>query len=68
MHSNRKKIVLSVNPFDPIGSEQKLLSVFLAAADKFDHKHGRTKQAARKQMIKEGIITKSGNLTKHYGG
>lgn len=68
MQSVRKKLPLSVNPFDPIGSERKLLSVFLVAADKFDHKHGRTKNAARRQMIKEGILTKSGNLTKHYGG
>lgn len=68
MQRVRKKIPLNVNPFDPIGSERNLLSVFLVAAKKFDNKHGRTKDAARRQMIKEGILTKSGNLTKHYGG
>jgi hypothetical protein len=56
------------DPFDPIGSEQRMLDAFLKAADSFDAKHGRSKAAARKQLHKEGIITKAGNLTRRYGG
>ena len=67
MSSVGKKRAVSVDPFDPIGSERRLLDVFLAAADRFDQKHGRTKVLARRQMVKEGILTPSGRLTKHYG-
>lgn len=58
---------LAFDPFDPIGSEQRMLATFMKAADTFDAKHGKSKVAARKQLVKEGIITKSGKLTKRYG-
>jgi hypothetical protein len=45
-----------------------MLAAFMTAADAFDAKHARSKKAAREQLRKEGIITKSGNLTKRYGG
>lgn len=45
-----------------------MLDAFLAAADAFDAKHGRSREAARKQLQKEGIITKAGRLTRRYGG
>jgi len=54
--------------FDPIGSEARLIAAFLKAADKFDAKHSRTKAAARRQLIKEGILTPTGRLSKRYGG
>ena len=45
-----------------------MLDAFMKAADMFDAKHGKSKLAARKQLEKEGIITKSGKLTRRYGG
>lgn len=63
-----KKSSFTFNPFDPIRSEQRMLDVFFRAADTFDQKHSRSKAAALKQLYKEGIVTKSGNLTKRYGG
>jgi len=60
--------VFAFNPFDPIRSEQRMLRVFMEAADNFDAKHGSSKAAARKQLLKEGVITKAGHLTKRFGG
>ena len=57
----------SVDPFDPIGSGQRVLDAFLKAADRFDEKHGKSKIAALRQLHKEGILTKKGNLTRRYG-
>jgi hypothetical protein len=68
MRRTSKKTALNIDPFDPIGSEQRMLDVFLKAADQFDKKHGQSKEAALRQLRKEGIVTKSGKLTKHYGG
>ena len=58
----------AIDPFDPIRSEQRMLATFMKAADTFDAKHGKSKLTARKQLEKEGIITKTGKLTRHYGG
>jgi hypothetical protein len=63
-----RKLAFAFNPFDPIRSEQRMLDVFMKAADAFDAKHGKSKAAARKQLVKEGVITKAGNLTKRFGG
>jgi hypothetical protein len=63
-----RKSALILDPFDPIGSERRMLRAFMKAADAFDAKHGRSRAAARKQLQKEGIITKSGRLTKRFGG
>lgn len=57
-----------IDPFDPIRTEQRMLDAFMKAVDTFDAKHGKSKLAARKQLEKEGIITKSGKLTRRYGG
>ena len=61
------KRVVTVDPFDPIRSERRMLDVFMKAADTFDAKHSKSKETARKQLQKEGIITSSGKLTRHYG-
>jgi hypothetical protein len=39
---------------------------FCKAADAFDAKYGRSRAAARRMLISEGIYTKSGRLTKNY--
>ncbi|MFL9827128.1 hypothetical protein [Rhodoplanes sp. SY1] len=57
-----------LDPFDPFRSEERVLNRFLEAADRFDAKHGRTKAAARRQLEKEGVVTRSGRLTKRFGG
>lgn len=54
--------------FDPIGSEVRMFDAFLKAADAFDKKHTRSKKAARAQLVKEGVITPTGRLTKRFGG
>ena len=50
------------------GSAREAVSLhaFMAAADAFDQKHGRSKSAAHKQLVKEGVLTKSGRLTARY--
>lgn len=53
---------------DPLGNDAKIFAAFLKAADRFDDKHGRSEAAARRQLIKEGVITKTGRLTKRFGG
>ncbi|EJW11735.1 hypothetical protein A33M_2803 [Rhodovulum sp. PH10] len=56
------------DPFDPIRSERDRLCVFLKAADAFDARHARSKDTAQRQLEKEGIVTRSGKLTKRFGG
>lgn len=60
--------VLAVDPFSPFESERQLLDRLMAAADRFDAKHTRSKEAALKQLQKEGVLTKAGRLTRRYGG
>jgi hypothetical protein len=60
--------VVVVDPFNPFLSERELLQRFMAGADKFDAKHTRSKEAALKQLQKEGVLTKTGRLTQRYGG
>jgi len=54
--------------FDPIGTEMRMRDAFMKAADAFDKKHTKTKTAALAQLRKEGVLTRSGKLTKRYGG
>jgi hypothetical protein len=63
-----RKVPIAFDPFDPFGSEQRMIDAFMRAANRFDAKHAKSRTAARKQLQKEGILTKSGNLTKRYGG
>ena len=42
------------------------LELFRQAAKEFTAFHTRTPEAALKQLVKEGIYTKSGRLTKNY--
>lgn len=42
------------------------LEQFRIAAQEFTARHTKTPEAARKILVKEGIYTKAGNLTKHY--
>ncbi|MEO5335430.1 MAG: hypothetical protein H7841_00855 [Magnetospirillum sp. WYHS-4] len=44
------------------------VDAFAEAARKFTAKHTKTKASALKILQKEGLITKSGKLTKRYGG
>lgn len=66
--ANRAVAPVAVDFRDPLGSEAKILAAFLKAADRFDDKHGRSEAAARRQLMKEGVITKTGRLTKRFGG
>lgn len=50
------------------GSEKEQLKAMEKAFEAFNKKHTRSKEAARKQLQKEGILTPSGRLTKNYGG
>jgi len=59
---------LAIDFRDPLGSEARMLAAFLKAADRFDDKHGRSEAAARRQLMKEGVVTKTGRLTKRFGG
>lgn len=56
------------NLFDPIGEGHDMVQDFMKAADDFDRKMLADKKKARKFMIEQGFITKSGRLTKRYGG
>jgi hypothetical protein len=47
-------------------SSREAFEQFCKAADAFDAKYGRSRAAARRIMVAEGLITKSGRLTKHY--
>ena len=62
------KATFAFDPFDPIRSERRMLDTFMKAADIFDAKHSKSKAAAQRQLRKEGVITKSGRLTKRFGG
>lgn len=42
------------------------LDKFIKAAKRYTNKATKTKKAARKALIKMGIYTKSGKLTKNY--
>ncbi|MCB2100947.1 MAG: hypothetical protein KDE22_08770 [Rhodobacterales bacterium] len=44
------------------------VEAFRDAAERFTKKTTASKKAARAQLVKEGIITKSGKLTPRYGG
>lgn len=66
MSSAAKTVAFSA--FQQIRNERRMLAEFLKAADRFDRKHARSKEAASAQLQREGIITKSGRLTKRYGG
>lgn len=68
MAKNARKAVSTYAPLNPIVSEERLLAAFMTAADAFDEKHTRSREAARAQLRKEGIITPSGRLTKRFGG
>jgi len=46
--------------------EKEALEAFRKAAEAFDKKHTRTKKAALAMLIKEGICTPTGRLTKRY--
>lgn len=56
------------NLFDPIGEGHDVVRDFMKAADAFDKKMRADKEMARKFMVEHGFITKSGKLTKRYGG
>ncbi|MGO9255875.1 MAG: hypothetical protein ACLQU1_06200 [Bryobacteraceae bacterium] len=45
---------------------REALEEFRKAADAFTARATRSREAARQVLISEGIITKSGKLTKHY--
>ena len=45
---------------------QAALDRFRAAAEEFTRKATVSPEAAREVMVKEGIYTKAGKLTKHY--
>ncbi|MDK9721420.1 MAG: hypothetical protein OEL53_09585 [Rhodospirillales bacterium] len=54
---------------DPLKGEEEFIVSFKKAAAAFSKKHAATKETARKQLIKEGFLTKKGNLSKlYYGG
>lgn len=51
-----------------IESDELFLAAFEKAANAFDKKHTRTKSAARKQLTKEKVLTRSGHISRLYGG
>ena len=53
---------LSARPPHPLDSVQ----AFQAAADEYLRKNTATPEAARAAMIRIGVYTKSGKLSKHY--
>lgn len=59
---------IEFDPFESVQAEKKVLGRFMKAAEMFDKKHGRSKNTATEQLRKEGIVTKTGRLTKRYGG
>lgn len=44
------------------------VEIFRKAADAFNARAMKSPEAARQVMIDEGFVTKSGKLTKRYGG
>lgn len=66
--SKKSNKAVVVDPFNPFPSERELLRRFMEGADRFDAKHTRSKDAALKQLQKEGVLTKTGRLTQRYGG
>ncbi len=52
--------------FDP--DDPDLLRKFEKAAKEASRRSLKSKRAARATLMKEGFITKSGRLTKNYGG
>lgn len=55
-----------IDPYD-LGSPQSV-AAFRIAAEKFTREATRTKKSALDLMVREGIVTKSGRLTKRYSG
>lgn len=64
----KKARTVQINPFDPFVSEQRALEDFMKAAKAFDKKHNRSKATATRQLQKEGMLTRSGKLSRNYGG
>ena len=60
-----RQIIEAFTLRDPTGPARTTLALFMTAADSFDAKHA-TPAAARRQLEREGIITKSGRLTKRF--
>lgn len=49
-------------------SQREMLARFEKAADKFDADITRNPNEARAKLIQRGILTKTGKLSKRYGG
>lgn len=60
--------VRAAAPREPKIRIEDLHVAFMHAADRFDAKHGRSKKAALAMLVREGIVTPAGRLTKRYGG
>jgi hypothetical protein len=59
--AKKRKYAAPVDLSTPAGVEW-----FRKAADRFNKKVNRTPETALAQLVKEGILTKSGRLSKNY--
>ena len=48
--------------------DRGFMAAFMKAARAYDKRVNRSKRAARAEMVRLGIYTKTGRLTKNYGG
>jgi|HubBroStandDraft_5_1064220.scaffolds.fasta_scaffold793502_2 hypothetical protein len=60
-----KKAAKSKTPVIRIG-EPGAVAAFRRAAEQFDRKANRSKRTAHATLVREGILTRSGNLTANY--